>query len=339
MTALDRYVRLESDALWRAGLDAQRRDVTISFGDATLVIADGAGRPLAHWSLPALIRQNPDEKPAIYAPDDAASELLEIADPTMIEAIEEVRKALAKSRPHPGKLRHWLTGTITLLVAALAIFWLPGALTRQTLAVVPAPKRIEIGATILGHMQAVTGAPCRAPMAEQATRDLAARLFGAGTMVQIVVLPKLAAGSIALPGGLIALDSQMLGQANDPAVAAGFVLAARAAVVGDDPMQNLLEDAGLGVTFRLLTTGEIPQHILQGVATELASAETSPVVDPTVLQALMATTQIPQTPYLNAVDQRTGSMPDLGADPIDEATVPLILNDSAWVALQNICNN
>ncbi len=53
----------------------------------------------------------------------------------------------------------------------------------------------------------------------------------------------------------------------------------------------------------------------------------------------MAATQIPQTPYLNAVDQRTGSMPDLGADPIDETTVPLILNDSAWVALQNICNN
>jgi hypothetical protein len=104
-------------------------------------------------------------------------------------------------------------------------------------------------------------------------------------------------------------------------------------------MQNLLEDAGLGVTFRLLTTGEIPQHILQSVATEFASPEPLPVVDPTVLRALMAATQIPQTPYLNAVDQRTGSMPDLGADPIDETTVPLILNDSAWVALQNICNN
>ncbi|WP_108816222.1 hypothetical protein [Loktanella sp. Alg231-35] len=338
MTALDKYVRLESDALWRASPDAQRRDVTISFGDATLVIADGAGRPLTHWSLPALIRQNTGETPAIYAPDDAASEVLEIADPTMIDAIEEVRKALAKTRPHPGKLRHWLTGATTLLVAALAIFWLPGALTRQTLAVVPAPKRVEIGATILGHMQSTTGVPCRAAMAEQAAGNLATRLFGADTMAQIIVLPQLAAGSIALPGGLIVLDGQMLAQASDPAAAAGFVLAARAAVDGDDPMQSLLEGAGLGVTFRLLTTGEVPQDILQNVASDFVATDPQSV-DPDTLRALMAAAQVPHAPYLNAVDQRTGSMPDLGADPINGTTVPLILNDSEWVALQNICNN
>ena len=58
MTALDRYVRLESEALWRDEPGGQRRDVTISFGDATLVIADATGKPLAHWSLPALIRQS-----------------------------------------------------------------------------------------------------------------------------------------------------------------------------------------------------------------------------------------------------------------------------------------
>ena len=103
MTALDRYVRLESDALWRAAPDAQRRDVLIAFGDATLVISDQAGRPLAHWSLPALIRQNPDKNPAVYVPDEDGSELLEISDATMIDAIEEVRKALAKAQPHPGK--------------------------------------------------------------------------------------------------------------------------------------------------------------------------------------------------------------------------------------------
>lgn len=59
MTALDKYVRLESGGLWRADANAQRRDVGISFGDATLVIADTAGRPVAHWSLPAITRLNP----------------------------------------------------------------------------------------------------------------------------------------------------------------------------------------------------------------------------------------------------------------------------------------
>ncbi|MDP5358769.1 MAG: hypothetical protein NWR52_01250, partial [Paracoccaceae bacterium] len=215
MTALDRYVRLESDALWRAGTDAQRRDVTISFGDATLVIADGAGRPLAHWSLPALIRQNPGESPAIYAPDDEASEVLEIADTMMVDAIEEVRKALAKARPRPGKLRHWLTGGVILATIALAIFWLPGALTRQTLAVVPLPKRIEIGTAMLGHMQAQTGAPCRSPQAAAAATRLAQRLFGAGTAMRIVVVPQLAQGAVALPGGLIVLDYGVLQGSDD----------------------------------------------------------------------------------------------------------------------------
>ena len=337
MTALDRYVRLESDALWRAGTDAQRRDVTISFGDATLVIADGAGRPLAHWSLPALIRQNPGESPAIYAPDDEASEVLEIADTMMVDAIEEVRKALAKARPRPGKLRHWLTGGVILATIALAIFWLPGALTRQTLAVVPLPKRMEIGTAMLGHMQAQTGAPCRSPQATAAATRLAQRLFGAGTAMRIVVVPQLAQGAVALPGGLIVLDYGVLQGSDDPAAAAGFVLASRAAVIHMDPLERLLQEAGLGVTFRLLTTAEIPSSILRDNAQALMQGE-APLADPDLLRNLFAAASIPQSPYLAAADARTGSMPELGDDPMQGQPVPLILSDSDWVSLQNICN-
>ncbi len=337
MTALDRYVRLESDALWRAGVDAQRRDVTISFGDATLVIADGAGRPLAHWSLPALIRQNPGAMPAIYAPDDEASEVLEITDTSMIEAIEEVRKALAKVRPHPGTLRHWLTGGLIAVTLALAVFWLPGALTRQTLAVVPLPKRMEIGAEMLGHLQAQTGAVCRSAQATVATDRLAQRLFGPETTTRIVVVPQLSQGAMALPGGLIALDYGVLQVSDDPAVAAGFVLASRAAVVHMDPLESLLKQAGLGVTFRLLTTGEIPGDILKDNARALVEKD-APQADPDILRDILEAANIPQGPYLAVADARTGSMPELGGDPMDGQPVPLILTDSDWVSLQNICN-
>lgn len=337
MTALDRYVRLESDALWRAGVDAQRRDVTISFGDATLVIADGAGRPLAHWSLPALIRQNPGEAPAIYAPDDEASEVLEIADTTMVEAIEEVRKALSKSRPKPGKLRHWLTGGLILVTTLLAVFWLPGALTRQTLAVVPLPKRVEIGAAMLAHMQLQTGAPCRTPQATRAAVALSQRLFGGDTKTRIIVVPKLAQGGVALPGGLIVLDHGVLQSSDDPAAAAGFILASRAAVIHKDPLERLLNEAGLGVTFRLLTTGEIPGDILRDNANALLVGE-APVADAQVLRDMFAQANIPQAPYLSLADARTGNMPDLGTDPLADQTVPWILSDGDWVSLQNICN-
>ena len=337
MTALDRYVRLESEALWRATPEGQRRDVTLSFGDATLVIADGNGSPLAHWSLPALIRQNPEEFPALYAPDEDASEILEIADTTMVEAIEEVRRALAKARPHPGKLRFWLTSGLILVTLALAIFWLPGALTRQTLAVVPAPKRIEIGAEMLGFMQDKTGAACQSAQARDAAMRLSQRLFGAESTAQIIVVPALTQGAIALPGGLFLLDAGILQLSDDPAVAAGFILASRAAVVDNDPLENLLRQEGLRITFRLLTTGEIPNDILRRNALSLVESE-APAPDPDTLRRALAGAEIPQGPYLAAVDARTGNMPDLGTDPLRERSIPLILNDSDWVSLQNICN-
>jgi len=337
MTALDRYVRLESDALWRAGPDAQRRDVTISFGNATLVIADGTGRPLAHWSLPALIRQNPDETPAIYAPDDDASEVLEISDASMVEAIEEVRKALAKSRPHPGKLRHWLTAGVITVTVALAFFWLPGALTRQTLSVVPASKRAEIGAEMLAYMQDKTGATCQSPRAKAAALRLAERLLGPATQAEIIVVPNLPQGAVSLPGGLIVLDYGMLQSADDPAVAAGFILAGQTAVARTDPLEALLNQAGLGATFRLLTTGEIPSDILRRNTQGLLQRDrTAP--DPETLRDALAAAQIPQAPYLAAVDARTGTMPDLGVDPLAGQDVPLILGDGDWVSLQNACN-
>lgn len=336
MTALDRYVRLESDALWRSGPDMQRRDVTLSFGDATLVIADGAGRPLAHWSLPALNRLNPGEIPANYTPDEDESEILEISDATMVEAIEEVSKALAKSRPHPGTLRHWLTGGLIIATLLLAVFWLPNALTRQTLAVVPLPKRAEIGNEMLGYVQSQTGVICQSPRANAATAQLAARLFGADTKARIVVVPELPDPALALPGGLIVLDYGALQLSDDPAAAAGFVLAGTAAEPTIDPLERLLRQAGLSVTFRLLTTGEIPADVLRESA---RASMTNPVTaDPAVLRRVLASANIPQGPYRAAADARTGSMPDLGLDPLEGRSVPLVLNDSDWVALQNICN-
>lgn len=337
MTALDRYVRLESSGLWRPEQDAQRREVVISFGDATLVIADGAGRPLAHWSLPALNRQNPGETPAIYAPDEDGSEIVEITDDTMVDAIEEIRAALAKSRPKPGKLRHWITGGLIAVTLALAVFWLPGALTRQTLAVVPFPKRVEIGATMLGYMQSKTGAACITPRANEAAKRLAARLFGPETTTQIVVVPKLVQGAVALPGGLILLDYGLLRASDDPAAVAGYVIASRAAVIHMDPLEEVLRQAGLGVTFRLLTTGDMPAEVLQAAAQSISMGAT-PMAKPETLRNALAVARIPQAPYLAAADARTGTMPDLRDDPIAGEDVAVILSDSDWVSLQNICD-
>ncbi|WP_296425226.1 hypothetical protein [Yoonia sp.] len=338
MTALDRYVRLESDGLWRADPDAQRRDVTVSFGDATLVIADRAGRPLAHWSLPAVQRRNPGENPAIYTPDADAAETLEIADDLMIDAIEEVRGALDRARPKPGILRHLITTSLTVTILALTVFWLPGALTRQTLAVVPLSKRTEIGAAILGHLQRETGPACREPSGIAAATQLVRRLIGPDTRTRLVVLPKLAQGAVALPGEIIALDRALLEQTDDPAVAAGYIILAQTARAQMDPLEQVLHQAGLGVTFRLLTTGNIPPEILQANAQGIIAGATT-LPNASALRAAFIQAALPSAPY-DAMSAARGDGATLVANTAEQAPqTPLILSDDDWVSLQNICNS
>ncbi|MEM8537221.1 MAG: hypothetical protein AAGF56_05090 [Pseudomonadota bacterium] len=331
MTALDKYVRLESGALWRQSPDDQRREVVVSFGDATLVIADTAGRPLTHWSLPALIRQNPDTLPAVYTPDSDDSEEVEIEDATMVDAIEEVRNALARARPTPGKLRHWLMAGVVAVTAALAVFWLPGALLQQTLAVVPDAKRQSFGQIMLARIEAQTGSVCDVA----ATDGLVARLFGPDSAARIAIVPRLPALVIGLPGQIYVLDQGVMRQADDPAVAAGLVLAASTAQREADPLQELLTTAGLRTTFRLLTTGDIPVPILQDHARNLLTTS-PPAPDTTRLQAAFDAAEIPGAPYAKAIDAITGSMPQL-ADVPDTGAMPVVLSDSDWVALQNAC--
>ena len=60
MTALKKYQKLESPGLWRDAPEAQRREVVVAFGEASLVLSDPrTGSALSHWSLAAVHRLNP----------------------------------------------------------------------------------------------------------------------------------------------------------------------------------------------------------------------------------------------------------------------------------------
>src|SRR5690606_10694329 len=89
MTALTKYQKLECTGLWRDAPDAQRREVVVNFGEASLTMSDPRSElALSHWSLPAVERMNPGEMPALYAPGPEADETLELDDPDMIAALE-----------------------------------------------------------------------------------------------------------------------------------------------------------------------------------------------------------------------------------------------------------
>ena len=334
MTALTEYQQLECTAVWRETPDAQRRDVYVSVGDATLVIADSAERMLAHWSLAAVIRLNPGETPAIYAPGTDAPEKLEIDDALMISAIEKVHRAIRRRRPQPGRLRFALLGGGLLGVVALSVFWLPDAIVRHAASVVPQAKRAELGSRLLTDIRRVAGVPCNTVNGRRALDQLKARLFpdrpGA-----LIVLSSGIPSSQHLPGGLILLNRTLVEDHEDPAVVAGYVLAELERADTKDPVQDLLASSGTFAAFKLLTTGEVTDDVLETYTETLLAKPAAPVSDDALLTQF-AEAGVATTPYAYARDiSGETTLTLIEADP-GPSERPL-LTDGQWVSLQGIC--
>jgi len=337
MTALPEYERLEAPGIWRETPEAQRREVIVSFGDATLIIADGrSARALTHWSMPALVRLNPGKRPAVYAPAEDGSEELEIEDATMIAAIEKVQAKIEARRPHPGRLRRGLTWAGVAVVALGAAFWLPGALIDQAARVAPIEARTAIGRAMLDDLARTTGRPCHSTAGDKALEALALRLGSPG---QIAVLPRTLTGARILPGRIAILGRDTLDGVDTPEVAAGAIIAAGLDAQADDPLRALLAHAGAMAALKLLTTGEIPQSAIRGYGAALLARPTPAPADDALLQAF-AEAGVSSTPYAYARDPSGETVLGLiEADPFKGSPAPQpVLDDADWLALKDICS-
>ncbi|MCB2109798.1 MAG: hypothetical protein H6895_05620 [Defluviimonas sp.] len=303
MTALQEYQRLESTGLWRATPEDQRREVVVSFGDATLVIADPrGGHALTHWSLPAVVRLNPARRPALYAPAADAGEELEIDDEAMIAALSKTQRIIAARRPHPGRLRAGLTTTFLAGLAGLGFLWLPGALIDHTADALPPAKTHEIGTAALDDLARLTGAPCDAPEGTAVLARLATALLGDGG--RIAVLPQALDQVTALPGTLVVVPRDRLETAAGPEPLLAAIAAAAPPPGRRDSTREALRYAGLMATLNLLTSGELPAGALKGFGERLLRR---PAEDPAP-----------------ATDRTLGAV---------------AIGDADWVALQSICAN
>ena len=332
-TALNKYQKLESSGVWRASGADQRRDVIVSIGDATLVIYDGADRPLAHWSLPAVVRLNAGTRPALFAPATDAPEELEVADDTMVNAIEKVRKTIERRRPRQGRLRQVLLGGAMAVVVALAVLWLPDALIRHAASVVPQAKRVELGHRLLADIRRVAGRPCETPPARAALNRLYARLLPGGSG-RLVVLPGGIADTAHLPGGTILINRALAEDHEAPDVMAGYVLVEALRQAAIDPVEQLLAKAGPMAAIRLLTTGDIADGVLAQHAEALMTDRPTRLSDADML-AGFAAAGVAASPYAYARDiSGETTLALIEADPGDGAQV---LPDSDWVSLQEVC--
>lgn len=338
MTALTRYQRLECLGLWREDPQAQRRDVVISFGDASLVISDPkSDTALTHWSLPAVQRVNPGALPALYAPAPDATETVEIEDGTMIAALDQVHRALLLRHPRPGRLRLALRVATVTLVAGLAIFWLPQAMVRHTASVVPTAKRAEIGRLVLADLVPATGAPCNQPEGLMALAKLRDRVLGKGSG-DLVVVPRGVDATARLPGQVVLLSEALIVGQDNPEIVAGFILAEQVRTDLADPMVALLRHVGLRATLTLLTTGDLPADALTGYG-DVLLAEGRRAVSDAALLARFTARAIPSGPYARAIDPTGQTTAVLVAnDPFAQAPSPQpVLPDGDWVSLQGIC--
>lgn len=338
MTALSQYERLESTGLWREGHEARRREVMVAFRDASLVISDSRSDvPLAHWSLPAVVRLNPGETPALYAPGEEAGETLELSDETMIAAVDKVHRLIEARKPHPGRLRSLLLGGALLAILIPAIFWLPGEMVRHTASVVPMAKRQEIGRAILDDITRVSGAPCAAGQGPKALERLTDRLLGAGAGT-LIVLPGGVTGARHLPGKVILLGRDLVEDHESPEIAAGFILAERLRAETADPLRDYLNWAGFRATFRLLTTGAVPDSAVQGYGRVILASAPPRVADADLI-AWFDAAGVPSSPFAYSLDPSGETVLGLiEADPYAATEPPEpVMADGDWVALQGIC--
>ena len=342
MTALKEYQRLEASALWRPAPEEQRREVIVSIGEATLVISDLQDRPLAHWSLAAIARVNPDEVPALYHPDGDPSETLELdtAEAEMIAAIEKLRTAVERRRPHPGRLRGLGLIASFAAVAVLALVWLPGAMRNHTLSLVPDAKREDLGRALMTHLERVTGLPCIAPEGLDVLQKLSARLPEAsGKRNALIVIRSGVRDTVRLPGRILLIGRGLVESFDEPDVLAGYIIAAQLRAEDSDPLGRLLDWGGIMTSFRLLTTGTLPDATLRAYAETLLTTPPLPLTDARLKQGFERLS-VRATPYAYALDptgERTITL--IEADPFASAPPQPLLSDGDWLRLQAICDS
>jgi hypothetical protein len=339
MTALKKYQRLECFGLWRATPHDQRREVHVRFGDATLILIDPkSGTALSHWSLPAVEQLNRGTFPPVFAPGLDSGESLELEDPDMIAALETVHSAVQAAVARPGRLRGMILAGTALALIAGGTFWLPGALVTHTASVVPFAQRAEIGQRVLDDLSRVTGAPCNNQFGLKALAQLSERVFGPVDTPILYVMPEGVEVPLHLPGDVIILPRRLIENAEGPEAAAGAALVERLRARAKDPIVPLLEYAGLGATFQLLTTAELPDSALSGYG-EAALRTTPEPLDTDVLILAFKAAQIPATPYALAIDPGGAPLQALAeGDPYKGLSPSPLVPDEDWVALQGICD-
>ena len=320
--------------MWRPGPSEQRLNVVVAIGSATLTITDMKDTALAHWSLPAIERINPGGEPAIYRAGDDAADRLEISEPEMIAAIEQVRRAVGKGQPKSGRLRGVFIGGALVAMAAFLVLWAPSAIRERAADILPQASHAALGNELYEKVRRIAGAPCSDPQG-QAALDRLSNKVAPGAQVRVV--PSAIETTAILPNGIILLGRSVVEDHDSLYVPAGYIVEAYLSRRTRDPIAELLSDASVYEAGRLLTTGKLAERALEAHAERILQ-DPGPAPDQNALAAELGDLRLPTKPLAYAKDISGESVLALVEGEVvaqEDATPPL--SDSDWVALQGIC--
>ena len=334
MTALKKYDRLECTGLWRSHLTAQKREVVLSFGKATLVLTDTQNRALSHWSLAAVEVQKGKMGQATLRPGLDAEESIEITDKVMLEALLKVKKEISQTRPHPGKLRLIIGIVILATISLGTIFFGPQAFVSYASKVLPDAKLLQLTEALGERIGQLAGPYCKNPEGNIAAQKLTKRLKSKN-LRQISVLPGRRDKAIVIPGGMVILFENMINTTNNPEVTAGYILSALADYEYEEPVQLHLSKVGFPVSLGLIMSNQLSKPQIDKLAKNALALLPNPASNKTLLDSFR-TAKVSSTPFARMLNNEA-SVYLISNDPFPKKSPNLILPDGAWLGIQSIC--
>lgn len=338
MSSNAKFLRLEAPGYWRQNVDKPGRHVVVHLGDTSITLISKSNVALGHWSLHGVRRIDSGAIPAIYAVDAGETEVVEISDETMIDAIEQWQRDEAVVPPQfKLPIRGIVAALLVLTAVAAVAYFAPREGPRLAASFVTPSNRAEIGEQLFETLKPEFAQHCESQEGAAALNKLAAKLHP-GERGEIRIVDGLEAASMHLPGGIVIIDKGLLMRHDGPEAVAGHVLLERLLMAENDPIARLIDNAGLTAVPGIVLEGSVDDELLLGFFRSIQAEPRPPVAQEDILERFR-TAGFSSTPFGLTFDGNQ-EVADAAVenDPFKGATYRPLLSDGDWIRLQGICD-
>ena len=373
-TALEKYARLEAEARFYDGQQAGPQNVMLGFGARTLVIVGFDNQAVTHWPLASLrALGRPGDETIQLVPDLTSDERVVLSDPEMIGAIRAVCPHLYRRPANRRGIRRALFWAVGAAVSAvLILFVLIPQMADELAEHVPPAREQALGDAVAQQLETLLTLDgseppgiCTAEEGVMALDRMRGRMSANISLpypLRVSVVDHEMVNALALPGGRILIFRGLIEAADTPEEVAGVLAHEIGHVVNRDPVRGVLRAAGTAGIIGLLLGDFYGASVIAAGSDAVLNAshqrEAERLADEAAY-ALLGRAGLPSEPFAAFFDRLKeqhgdavgplryiASHPDLSgraqraaaADTIGTNPFQAVLDDRAWIALKNICD-